>query len=91
MLGEGKKKYKKQKGKGIGTVLSTIAPKKKSYKKKILGKGIKKITRPYINKENKLMLGEGKKKYKKQKGKGIGTVLSTIAPYALNLLKNIFT
>ena len=37
------------------------------------------------------MLGEGKKKYKKQKGKGIGKVLSTIAPYALNLLKNIFT
>ena len=37
------------------------------------------------------MLGEGKKKYKKQKSKGIGTVLSTIAPYALNLLKNIFT
>ena len=66
-------------------------PKKKSYKKKIIGKGIKKITRPYINKENKLMLGEGKKKYKKQKGKGIGKVLSTIAPYALNLLKNIFT
>ena len=57
--------------------------KKKSLKKKIIGKGIIKITRPYINKENKLMLGEGKKKYKKQKGKGIATILSAVAPYAL--------
>ena len=37
------------------------------------------------------MLGEGKKKYKKQKGKGIATILSAVAPYAVNLLSKIFT
>ena len=64
---------------------------KKSYKKKITGKGIKKISRPYINKENKLMLGEGKKKYKKQKGRGIPAILSAVAPFAVNFLSKIFT
>ena len=35
--------------------------KKKTYKRKKYGSGIK-VTRPYINKKNCLMLGEGKNK-----------------------------
>ena len=62
----------------------------KVYKKKITGKGIKKITRPYINKENKLMLGEGKK-YKKQKGGALLSVASALAPFAVNLISKIFS
>ena len=34
--------------------------KKKTYKRKKYGSGIK-VRRPYINKRNRLMLGEGKK------------------------------
>ena len=34
--------------------------KKKTYKRKKYGSGIK-VTRPYINKRNRVMLGEGKK------------------------------
>ena len=39
--------------------------KKKTYKRKKYGSGIK-VTRPYINKRNRVMLGEGKKTKKKK-------------------------
>ena len=40
--------------------------KKKTYKSKKYGRGIK-VTRPYINKRNRLMLGEGKENQLKNK------------------------
>ena len=40
--------------------------KKKTYKRKKYGSGIK-VARPYINKRNRLMLGEGKRKTGKKK------------------------
>lgn len=43
---------------------------KKKLKKRKFGTGIK-VTRPYINKRNRLMLGEGKRKKKKRKNKEV--------------------
>ena len=43
----------------------TKMKKKKTYERKKYGRGIK-VTRPYINKRNRLMLGEGKKKQVKK-------------------------
>ena len=63
--------------------------KKKTYKSKKYGRGIK-VTRPYINKRNRLMLGEGKRKsVKKQRGGFIGPLAAAIAPVAVNLISKI--
>ena len=63
--------------------------KKKTYKRRKYGKGIK-VTRPYINKRNRLMLGEGKiKSIKRQKGGFIGPLAAAFAPVAANLISKI--
>ena len=48
---------------------------KRRRKRKIIGSG---ITRPYINKRNRLMLGKGK-----QKGGFIGPIVAAAAPALL--------
>ena len=65
----------------------TYKRKRKVYKK-TYGKGIK-VARPYINKRNRLMLGEGKKKtVKKQKGGFIAPIVTALAGPAVELLSS---
>ena len=52
-------------------------------RKKIKGRG---ITRPYINKRNRLMLGKGKK----QKGSFIAPLVAAAAPAILQTVGSIF-
>ena len=48
------------------------------------------ITRPYVNKRNRLMLGSGKrKKIGKQKGGFLPALLTAVAPTALELISKI--
>ena len=51
-------------------------------KRAIFGKG---ISRPYINKRNRLMLGKGK-----QKGGFIGPIVAAAAPALLQAVSSIF-
>ena len=52
----------------------------------IYGRG---ITRPYVNKRNRLMLGSGKRKrIGKQKG-GFLSLLAAVAPTAIDLMSKI--
>ena len=52
----------------------------------IYGRG---ITRPYVNKRNRLMLGSGKRKrIGKQKG-GFLPLLAAVAPTAIDLMSKI--
>ena len=45
------------------------------------------ITRPYVNKRNRLMLGSGKrKKIGKQKGGFLPALMTAVAPTALELI-----
>ena len=54
----------------------------------MLGSG--RITRPYVNKRNRLMLGSGKrKKIGKQKGGFLPALLTAVAPTALELISKI--
>ena len=63
--------------------------KRKVYKK-TYGKGIK-VARPYINKRNRLMLGEGKKKtVKKQRGGFLAPIAAALAPTAIELVSKLF-
>ena len=69
---------------------------KKTYKrkrkvhKKTYGKGIK-VARPYINKRNRLMLGEGKKKtVKKQRGGFLAPIATALGPTAIELVSKLF-
>ena len=63
--------------------------KKKTYKRKKYGRGIK-VTRPYINKRNRLMLGEGKRKsIKKQRGGFFEPTAATLAGPAIELVGSI--
>ena len=63
--------------------------KRKVYKK-TCGKGIK-VARPYINKRNRLMLGEGKKKtVKKQRGAFLAPIAAALAPTAIELVSKLF-
>ena len=62
---------------------------KKVYKKKETygrGKATNKITQPYVNKRNRSMFGEGRKKqhYKKQKGGAIASIFAALAPLAVD-------
>ena len=62
---------------------------KKTYKRKKYGRGIK-ITWPYINKRNCLMLGEGKRKsIKKQRGGFSGPIAAALAGPAIELVGSI--
>ena len=69
--------------------------KKKTYKRKKYGSGIK-VARPYINKRNRLMLGEGKRKtgkkktVKKQTGGFIAPIAAALAPTAIELVSKLF-
>ena len=48
------------------------------------------ITRPYVNKRNRLMLGSGKrKKIGKQKGGFLPALMTAVAPTALELISKI--
>ena len=48
------------------------------------------ITRPYVNKRNRLMLGSGKrKKIGKQKGGFLPALMAAVAPTALELISKI--
>ena len=63
--------------------------KRKVYKK-TYRKGIK-VARPYINKRNCLMLGEGKKKtVKKQRGGFLAPIAAALAPTAIELVSKLF-
>ena len=71
---------------------------KKSYKrkrkrkvyKKTYSKGMK-VARPYVNKRNRLMLGEGKKKtVKKQRGGFLAPIAAALAPTAIELVSKLF-
>ena len=67
----------------------TYKRKRKVYKK-TYGKGIK-VARPYINKRNRLMLGEGKKKtVKKQRGGFLAPIAAALAPTAIELVSKLF-
>ena len=61
---------------------------RKTTKKYIYGRG---VTRPYVNKRIRLMLGSGKvKKNGKQKGGFIPlSFLSAVAPTAINLIGEV--
>ena len=65
----------------------TCKTKRKVYRK-TYGKGIK-VAQPYINKRNRLMLGEGRKKtVKKQKGGFIAPIVTALAGPAVELLSS---
>ena len=63
---------------------------RRTYKKKKLnGRG---TARPYVNKRDRLMLGEGKKKktVKKQTGGFLAPLATAFAPAAVDLISKIF-
>ena len=63
--------------------------KKKTYKRKKYGRGIK-VTRPYINKRNRLMLGEGKrKKRKKQRSGFFAPIAAALAGPAIEIVSSL--
>ena len=69
---------------------------RKRRKRTYFGRGMTvSISRPYVNKRNRLMLGEGKKKRRKrktvskQKGSFIALILSALAPTAINLVSEL--
>ena len=47
------------------------------------------ISWPYVNKRNRLILGEGKK-IKKQRGGFIAPIAAALAPVAINLVSKLF-
>ena len=52
------------------------------------------VSRPYVNKRNRLMIGEGKKRRRrktvsKQKGGFIGSIVSALAPTAIDLVTKL--
>ena len=66
---------------------------RKRRKRTYLGRGMTvSVSRPYVNKRNRLMLGEGKRKRRrktvsKQKGGFIALIVAALAPTAINLVK----
>ena len=47
------------------------------------------ISRPYVNKRNRLILGEGKKT-KEQRGGFIAPIAAALAPVAIDLVSKLF-
>ena len=47
------------------------------------------ISRPYVNKRNRLILGEGKKN-KKKRGAFIAPIAAALAPVAIDLVSKLF-
>ena len=63
-------------------------PKNRSRKRTIKGLG---VTRPFVNKRNRLMLGNGKRRrIRRQKGGFWGPVVAALAPTAIDLIKKVF-
>ena len=61
--------------------------KKRKSRAKLYGRG---VSRPYVNKRNRLMLGSGKrKKIGKQRGGFLPALLTAVAPTALELISKI--
>ena len=61
--------------------------KKRRRARKIYGRG---VTRPYVNKRNRLMLGSGRrKKIGKQKGGFFGLIAAALAGPAIELMSKI--
>ena len=68
----------------------TYKRKRKVYRK-TYGKGIK-VVRSYINKRNRLMLGEGKKKtVKKQKGGFIAPIVTALVVPTVEIIGSFLT
>ena len=69
--------------------------KKRVRKRTYFGRGTTvSISRPYVNKRNRLMLGEGKRKRRrktvsKQKGGFLAPLLTTLAPTAVDLVTKL--
>ena len=57
--------------------------KRKTYKIKRIRGGNIKVSRPYISKRNRLLLGEG---IKKQRGRFIAPIVTALAPTAIELV-----
>ena len=53
------------------------------------GSGSGKVSRPYVNKRNRLILGEGKR-IKKQRGGFIAPIAAALAPAAIELVSKLF-
>ena len=47
------------------------------------------VSRPYVNKRNRLILGEGKR-IKKQRGGFIAPIAAALAPAAIELVSKLF-
>ena len=69
---------------------------RKRRKIRYFGRGMTvSISRPYVNKRNRLMLGEEKRRRRKtktvskQKGSFIAPILSALAPTAINLVSKL--
>ena len=57
----------------------------------MLGSGKRIIKRPFVNKRNRLILDNGKKRIiRKQKGGFWAPLVAALAPTAINLVKKIF-
>ena len=68
---------------------------RKRRKRTYFGRGTTvSASRPYVNKRNSFMLGEGKKRRRrktvsKQKGGFIGSIVSALAPTAIDLVTKL--
>ena len=69
---------------------------RKRRKRAYFGRGTTvSVSRPYVNKRNRLMLGEGKKKRRKrksvskQKDSFIARILTALAPTAIDLVSKL--
>ena len=69
---------------------------RKRRKRTYFGRGTTvSVSRPYVNKRNRLMLGEGKKRRRrrktvhKQNGGFIGLIVSALAPTAIDLVTKL--
>ena len=68
---------------------------KKKEEKEHFGRGTTvSVSRPYVDKRNRLMLGEGKRKRRrktvsKQKGGFIAPIVAALAPTAIDLVKKL--
>ena len=68
---------------------------KKRRKRTYFGRGMAvNVLHPYVNKRNRLMLGEGKRKRRrktvsKQKGSFIAPIVTVLAPTSINLVKKL--
>ena len=60
---------------------------RRAYKIKRIRGGNIKVSRPYVNKRNRLMLGEG---IRKQRGGFLAPIAAALAPTAIELVSKLF-